>query len=39
MLFCMAADDWQVSKQRAESDFKIYLLYERLSYYVRDFVR
>lgn len=38
-LFCLAAEAWKVSRQKVESDFKAYLLQDRIPYYVRDFVR
>ncbi|QTA84023.1 hypothetical protein [Desulfonema magnum] len=38
-IFFLSAEEWHISKKRIECDFKEYLLYENVPYYVKDFVR
>jgi hypothetical protein len=38
-VFCKAAEDWPVSKQQIEQDFKRFMSEERVPYYVNDFIR
>jgi len=38
-LFCKSAEDWSVSHNRIDQDFKRYMIDERLPYYVTDFIR
>ncbi len=38
-IFYLSAEEWHISKKRIEYDFKEYLLYEYVPYYVKDFVR
>lgn len=38
-LFCKSAEDWLVSDNRIDQDFKKYMIDESLPYYVKDFVR
>ena len=38
-VFCKAAEDWPVSKEQIEQDFKRYLSNESVPYYVNDFIR
>jgi len=38
-LFCKAAEDWPVSKEQIELDFKRFMTEERVPYYVNDFIR
>lgn len=38
-LFCKSAEDWSVSGNRIDQDFKKYMTDESLPYYVTDFVR
>ena len=38
-LFCISAEDWSVSVNRIDQDFKRYMIDESLPYYVQDFVR
>jgi hypothetical protein len=38
-LFCKSAEDWSVSGNRIDQDFKRYMIDESLPYYVKDFVR
>ena len=38
-IFCKAAEDWPVSGEQIEQDFKRYVSDQRLPYYVNDFVR
>ena len=38
-LFCKSAEDWSVSGNRIDLDFKRYMIDESLPYYVKDFVR
>ena len=37
--FYKSAEGWQVSKDRIEMDFRIYLATQNVPYYVKDFVR
>jgi hypothetical protein len=37
--FCKAAEGWQVSRDRIEKDFRIYLASQNVPYYVKDFIR
>ena len=37
--FCKSAEDWRVSADRIDRDFKIYLSSQSVPYYVKDFVR
>jgi hypothetical protein len=37
--FCISAEDWRVSADRIDQDFKIYLSSQRIPYYVKDFIR
>jgi hypothetical protein len=38
-LFCKSAEDWSVSGNRIDQDFKRYMTDESLPYYVMDFIR
>ncbi|MBT8356759.1 MAG: hypothetical protein HKO79_12630 [Desulfobacterales bacterium] len=38
-VFCKAAEDWPVSKEQIEQDYKRFMLEERVPYYVNDFIR
>ena len=38
-VFQAAAEEWQISKSKVESDFKHYLLQDDIPFYVKDFVR
>ena len=38
-IFCKAAEDWPVSKEQIEQDFKRYVSDQCVPYYVNDFVR
>ena len=38
-IFCLATEDWRISKARAENDFNEYLKHGYLPFYVKDFVR
>jgi hypothetical protein len=38
-LFHKSAEDWPVSRERIDQDFKIYMAHQTLPYYARDFVR
>jgi hypothetical protein len=38
-VFHAAAEEWQISKSKVESDFKHYLLQDNIPFYVKDFVR
>ena len=37
--FCKSAEDWRVSAERIDRDFKIYLSSQSAPFYVKDFVR
>jgi len=37
--FCKSAEDWRVSADRIDQDFKIYLSSQSVPFYVKDFVR
>ena len=37
--FCKSAEDWRVSADRVDQDFKIYLSAQSVPFYVKDFVR
>jgi hypothetical protein len=37
--FCKSAEDWRVSADRIDRDFKIYLSSQSVPFYVKDFVR
>ena len=37
--FCKSAEDWRVSVERVDQDFKIYLSSQSVPFYVKDFVR
>jgi hypothetical protein len=38
-LFCISAQDWSVSGDRIDQDFKIYMMDQVLPHYAKDFVR
>jgi hypothetical protein len=38
-LFIRAAEVWNISRSRAEADFKDYLLHDRMPHYMTDFIR
>ena len=38
-LFCKSAEDWAVSGDRIDQDFKRYMAHQVLPYYAKDFVR
>jgi hypothetical protein len=38
-VFCKAAEDWPVSEEQIEQDFKKYMSDESVPYYVNDFIR
>ena len=38
-VFFKAAEDWPVSKEQIEQDYKRFMLEERVPYYVNDFIR
>jgi hypothetical protein len=38
-IFCIAAQEWHVSEKKADRDFKTYLKYNELPYYVKDYIR
>ncbi len=38
-IFCVATEDWRISKDRMENDFKDYLKHGYLPFYVKDYVR
>ena len=38
-LFCISAQDWSVSGDRIDQDFKIYMMDQVLPHYTKDFVR
>ena len=37
--FCKSAEEWRVSAERIDRDFKIYLSSQSVPFYVKDFVR
>ncbi len=37
--FCKSAEEWRVSADRMNRDFRIYLSSQRIPFYVKDFVR
>jgi hypothetical protein len=37
--FCISAEDWRVSADRIDQDFRIYLSTQSVPFYVKDFVR
>lgn len=37
--FCKSAEDWHVSADRIDQDFKRYLASQKIPYYVKDFIR
>jgi len=38
-IFCLATEDWSISRTRAENDFNAYLKHGYLPFYVKDFIR
>ena len=38
-VFCKAAEDWPVSEEQIELDFKRFMLDDSVPYYVNDFIR
>ena len=38
-IFCKSAENWQVSRETIDQDFKRYLDYQSVPHYVADFVR
>jgi hypothetical protein len=38
-VFCKSAENWPITKEKVEQDFRIYLLQQHVPYYVVDFVR
>ena len=38
-LFCKAAEDWPVSEEQIEADFKKFVSDDSIPYYVNDFIR
>jgi hypothetical protein len=38
-IFLKSAEEWPISRRKIEEDFKDYLIYQFVPYYVRDFVR
>jgi len=38
-VFCKSAESWPVTSKKIKQDFKVYLLHQRVPYYVADFVR
>ena len=38
-VFCKSAENWPITGEKIDQDFKSYLLHQRVPYYVVDFVR
>ena len=38
-VFCKAAEDWPVSREQIDTDFRRYVVEQRIPYYVNDFIR
>ena len=38
-VFTKSAEDWPITKEKIEADFKTYLMNQSVPYYARDFVR
>ena len=38
-VFIKSAEEWPITKEKIEADFKVYLMNQSVPYYVRDFVR
>ena len=38
-IFLKSAEEWPITKEKIEEDFKAYLMHQSVPYYVRDFIR
>ena len=38
-VFIKSAEEWPITREKIDEDFKAYLMYQSVPYYVRDFIR